>query len=138
MRESHVQKIEVHVAGICMKDDKILVARRTMGRSLYPGLWECGGGQVYEGENFEEAIKRQFSEEFGVIAEPQKVLDTYEIDSDTKILGVRFLMEFKGYSGDSLQKSEEHVEVRWQPIDTIDNQEFIPGLKDVIRNSRNL
>ena len=52
MREEEIHRIEVHVAGICFKDDKVLVAKRSPDMALLPSLWECGGGSVARGENF--------------------------------------------------------------------------------------
>ena len=79
MREEKIHKLEVHVAGICFVGNRVLVAKRTSSRKLYPNLWECGGGQVETGENFDDAVKRQLKQELGVIVKPIKVLGTYEI-----------------------------------------------------------
>ena len=55
MREDKNYQIEVHVAGMCFKDDCVLAVKRSPNRRLYPGLWECSGGQVHPGESFEDA-----------------------------------------------------------------------------------
>ncbi len=117
MREEKIHKIEVHVAGICFKNDRVLIARRSQSRKIYPNLWECGGGQVETGENLNEAVERQLKEELGVIIEPIKILDSYEItipDSEQKkIPGVQFVCRVLGFvNGKCPQISEEHSEWR--------------------------
>lgn len=53
-------------AGILFNnDDKVLIAKRRMGRHL-GGYWEFPGGKIEEGEIPEESVIREFSEEFDV------------------------------------------------------------------------
>jgi isopentenyldiphosphate isomerase len=62
IREEGQDKLEVHVASVCVcvvnGRPQVLVARRTSSRSLFPGKWECGGGMVRRGEGFDTAIQR--------------------------------------------------------------------------------
>lgn len=140
MREEKIHKIEVHVAGICFNRDKALIAKRNSLRKIYPNFWECGGGQVEDGENFEDAIKRQLKEELGIIVEPIKVFKTYEIliqdAKQKKIPGIKFICKIiKFVNGKEPQISEEHSKWRWQSIDKLDGLEFIPGLKEDIKTA---
>jgi 8-oxo-dGTP diphosphatase len=58
--------IKVHaVAGLLMRDGKLLVAERPDGRP-YSGFWEFPGGKVEGGETADEAIKRELFEELGI------------------------------------------------------------------------
>jgi 8-oxo-dGTP diphosphatase len=135
MREDFSNKIEVHVAGICFNYDKVLVAKRAENRSFFPGLWECGGGQVNSGENFEEAVLRQIKEELNVTAKIISVFKTYEIltnDEQKKIPGLIFICKF--LQGEP-KISEEHSELRWQSVDKLNELEFIPTLEDNIKEA---
>lgn len=143
MREEKIYKIEVHVAGICFKEDKVLVVKRSTLRRLYPNLWECGGGQVNAGEDFEEAIKRQLKEEIGVIVDVIRTAGVYEIlvpdTEQKKIPGVIFICKLKGYVNDeSPQISKEHVKWQWQSIDRLEELEFIPSVKERIERAYRL
>lgn len=143
MREDKRFLLEVHVAGICIDGNSVLVVKRSAFRRLYPNLWECGGGQVKEGENFEDAIKRQLYEELGVIVEPIMLFGTYEILTphlnQLKIPGLKFVCKIKSYvNGVSPAISNEHSEWRWQLLDNLDELEFIPGLKEEILEAYNL
>jgi 8-oxo-dGTP diphosphatase len=59
-------KITVHaVAGLIMRDGKLLVAERPQGKP-YSGYWEFPGGKVEENEAGDVAIKRELHEELGI------------------------------------------------------------------------
>ena len=142
-REEKRYLIEVHVAGICFreteKDIEVLIAKRTDNRDLYPSKWECGGGQVYEGENFEEAIKRQMEDELGVLISKSFVFGTYEIDTpdlpQKKIPGLKFICFFNGYLNGNEPKinPKEFSEWKWQPIDDLGKIDFINGVSEDIK-----
>lgn len=139
MREDNVNRIEVHVAGICFNGNKVLVLKRSPSRRLFPNLWECGGGQVNSGENFEEAVIRQLREEAGIAVRPIEVVGTYEIPimgDQRKIPGVYFACRLEGFvCGKEPKISSEHTEWQWQEINKLENLEFIPGIKENIRKA---
>jgi 8-oxo-dGTP diphosphatase len=142
MREKKQHKIEVHVAGICLRetdyDIEVLIAKRAKTKELYPGKWECGGGQVKEGENFEEAVRRKKKEEMGGIVDRGLVFGTYEIKTpklpQKKIPGIKFVCFLKGYvNGKEPQiKSEAFSQWKWQSINNLSGIDFIPGIKEEI------
>lgn len=55
------------VAGILIKDQKLLIARRLPKRK-YGDKWEFPGGKVEEGELHIEALRRELLEEIGIDA----------------------------------------------------------------------
>jgi 8-oxo-dGTP pyrophosphatase MutT (NUDIX family) len=143
MRERQIQKIEVHVAGICFRETEtgieVLIAKRQSNRKLYPGKWECGGGQVNAGENFVSAVKRQMREELGVIVGRAVVFGTYEIDApeleQKKIPGIKFICFWKEYSNGTGPEidGDEFSEFRWQSIEELGGIDFIDGIVQDIR-----
>ena len=142
-REEKRHLIEVHVAGICFreteKDIEVLIVKRNNNRELYPSKWECSGGQVYAGENFEEAVKRKIADELGVLVDRLVVFGTYEMETpqleQKKIPGVRFVCFFDKYiNGQGPQiNPKEHSQWKWQPIDDLGEIDFIEGLRNEIR-----
>lgn len=144
MREEHRELIEVHVAGICFRETEqgilVLIAKRQGTRALYPGLWECGGGQVHAGESFEEAVVRQMREEFGIRIGGAISFSTYDIAvpdlPQKKIPGIKFVCFCKGYEDGRTEPvcdEREHSECRWQSIEELSGFDFIPGVRDDIR-----
>ena len=53
------------VAGVFVREGRLLLARRPAGRA-WPGLWEFPGGKVEPGETPEDALVREWREEMDV------------------------------------------------------------------------
>jgi 8-oxo-dGTP pyrophosphatase MutT (NUDIX family) len=143
-REQQRFEIETHVAGICLRRRGqrigILVAKRLATRELYPGKWECGGGQVRPGENFEEAIKRQMREEFGIEIKILSPISTYQILApqlpQSKIPGIVFLCELKGYvDSDVRLNKKEFSEYKWIEEQEVGRVDFIDGIEKQINDA---
>ncbi|UCG94984.1 MAG: NUDIX domain-containing protein [archaeon] len=142
MREGKIHRIEVHVATICFKAGKVLIAKRTQERKLYPGLWECGGGLVRPGENFIEAVKREAKDELGVIVDVIGPSGTYEIpvpgSEQKKIPGLKFACRVTGFLDGEPQLSKEHTEWKWVSLDQLDGFDFIPGIPEDVKEAYKL
>ncbi len=140
MREEGRHEIEVHVGGICIRDNngdlEVLAAKRSDDRELYPGKWECGGGSIKPGESFQEAIKRQHKEELGIDSNVIMPLGFYNIKTDKipqKIIpGLYILCEA---SGEAKVDGKEIVECKWISVEKIADIDFIPGMIEQIKKS---
>ena len=55
------------VAGLILRDDKILVCQRTR-HQVMPLKWEFPGGKIEEGEQPRPALRRELEEELGIDA----------------------------------------------------------------------
>ena len=135
-REDYQHKIEVHVAAITFKQENgqlyVLAGKRKQDRQIYPGFWEFGGGQVHLNESFENAVKRQMWEEFGVKVNVLEPLTFYTIPCENKSLipGVRIICLCVD-EGSLKEESLEHDIIRWLPVSDIFKLKFIPGLKEI-------
>jgi 8-oxo-dGTP diphosphatase len=129
--------IEVHVAGVCVRPTndhwEVLIAQRTIERHLYPGKWECGGGQVNYGEGLNDAVKRQIFEEFGLEVEPYALLEIYEIHvpgPKRVINGVRFLC--LASDGVIRLNSREFTQYQWVGFPVPADLDWIEGVKKML------
>ncbi len=55
------------VAGLIVKDGKLLVCQRTRHQTM-PLKWEFPGGKIEEGEQPRDALRRELDEELGIVA----------------------------------------------------------------------
>jgi 8-oxo-dGTP diphosphatase len=55
------------VAGLIVKDGKLLVCQRTRHQTM-PLKWEFPGGKIEEGEQPRDALRRELEEELGIAA----------------------------------------------------------------------
>ncbi|MFD0683127.1 NUDIX domain-containing protein [Actinomadura fibrosa] len=135
-RERLRETPEVHVAGTCLAEDggrlKLLVARRSPGRRLFPGLLEGCGGQLRRSEAFADGVRRHFRSELGLdvdVLEDLHVLYTIREPGEPVIPGIRFLCRRAG-TGEPV--SANHSELRWVSTDEfmdIPDAEFVGDLK---------
>ena len=63
------------VAGILIKEGKVLIARRAAHKSM-PGKWEFPGGKIEAHESPEAALERELFEEFGVRTQTGRYIGT--------------------------------------------------------------
>lgn len=133
-RENGVHKIEVHVAGLCFEKREgawhCLIGRRTGSRQLYPGLWECGGGQLHEGETFPGALTRQMREEFGVQIKNILPLKTYAIEAEGKIIPGVVCLCRRADEGEVTIDRAEFSDFAWITAMDLSKYDLIPGVKE--------
>ena len=136
-RERLRETPEVHVAGTCFTEDqdgnvKLLFARRSPDRQLFPGKLEGCGGQLRYSESFVDGVARHFRSELNLDV---RVLEDfhrfYEIrQPDSPIIpGIRFLCQ---QVGDNEPKSAHHTEIVWvseNEFRKMNAQDFVGHLK---------
>lgn len=104
------------IAGIAVRNDRILVAKRVEGGPI--GLrWEFPGGKVEEGETDENALKREFDEELGIDVLPLRILGTSSFlsASGSRELAA-WLVEIPQ---ESVLELREHSDIAWLRLDEL-------------------
>jgi 8-oxo-dGTP diphosphatase len=108
------------VAGIAVEEGKVFVARRIPGGDL-GGKWEFPGGKVEAGESGEEALIREFREEFAVTVRPGPFLASASFEHHGK---TRVLQAYRVYLESHEFTLSEHTEWDWVSLDAIDGLDF--------------
>lgn len=108
------------VAAVIQKDNKILLAQRSLQSRGQPGKWENAGGEVDEGETSEQAIIREIKEELGVDFKINKTLLEDEFPNTD---GVWHVIIYSGsIEGEpKAMISEETSDVKWFDIAELEN-----------------
>ncbi|MGL4738611.1 MAG: NUDIX domain-containing protein [Cellulosilyticaceae bacterium] len=109
------------VAGVVVKDGKVLLARHTYGNGN--GMLIVPGGYVNHSETPQEALKREFLEEVSIVIEPKE------------IIGIRFnfhdwyvVFSADYVSGEAQTDHAENSEVVWMDLEEVMEREDIPEL----------
>ena len=109
------------VAGVVIKDNKVLLARHTYGPGN--GMLIIPGGYVNIGETPQDALKREYMEETNIEVEPKN------------IIGVRFNMHdwyvvFRAeyISGKERSDNDENSEVLWVDVEEAIWRDDVPEL----------
>lgn len=136
-REKGIDEIEVHVATLCFETldgvQRVLIGKRAPNRKIYPDLWECGGGQVRKGQTFQDAVRAQMHDEFGLDVDVLFSLNDYKIETEGKVIpGIRFVCRPKSSQRAKICSSE-HVEFKWVTVEEMRTYDLIPGLLQDVR-----
>jgi 8-oxo-dGTP diphosphatase len=97
------------VAGIALRKARVLVGRRKPGGTL-GGRWEFPGGKREPGESDEDALIREYDEEFGVTVRVGALLgESQFVNGDKRYRLSALLVELLTEPTDL----REHDELRW-------------------------
>lgn len=97
------------VAALIVRDNKVLIAKRSTGDPNLLGKWEFPGGKVKENELEEQAIEREIKEEFEMDIKAIKFLTNNVCEYPSKTIDLR-LYECKYLSGEfHLHDHSEYV-----------------------------
>lgn len=109
------------VAGIVLREDKVLLARHTYGGGK--GKLIIPGGYINRNETPQDAVKREVFEETGIIVEP---LDIVGIRFNLKDWYVIFTAKY--ISGEEKSDGNENSEVVWVDIKDAVLRDDVPEL----------
>jgi len=94
-------------SGIILKEQKILLIKRSNYTKIYPGFWACPGGRAEPSETAEQNVIREVKEEVNLNFTPTEILTTATWQN-------RFLYRFLGtWSGTIIIQEEELTDFGW-------------------------
>lgn len=116
------------VAGVVIRDNKVLLARHTYGSGK--GMLIIPGGYVQFGETPQDALVREYMEETKIQVRP------------LEIIGIRFNMHdwyivFRAdyISGQAISDQDENSEVLWMDVEEAMRREDVPELTKIMIQS---
>ena len=112
------------VAALIVKDNKILIAKRSTGDPNLLGKWEFPGGKVKENESDEHAIEREIKEEFEMNIKANKFLINNICEYPTKTIDLK-LYECEYISGEF--HLHDHSEYRFVKKEELLKNELCPA-----------
>lgn len=126
-------KFAVAVTAIIVRDDTVLLLKRSADKAHLPGYWDPCSGRMERGETPEQAVIREAFEETGLTVEPLGVLDTFHFfygPEREEFVGMTFLC--RPEDGE-VTLSTEHTEARWVKLSEVDGYDMADGLQDVLK-----
>jgi mutator protein MutT len=111
------------VAGILVRDDKILLGLRSPTRAFYPDVWDMFGGHIEAQEQPEQALVRELQEELDITPTHWRELEVLRESvpagdgMDARDLIVYFYC-VTGWAGTPVNRQmEEHSTIQWFSYD---------------------
>jgi 8-oxo-dGTP pyrophosphatase MutT (NUDIX family) len=116
---------------VCRRGGKLLIAERQKAGSSFSGKWGFPGGMQEVGETILAAAARELLEETGVVAEPLRVIDAFDVigkDPDERIRAhftlICVLLDWKSGEGEPI---EDAAQLGWYtPDDALKGLELFP------------
>lgn len=109
------------VAGVVIKDGRVLLARHTYGAGR--GRLIIPGGYIQHGETPEQAVRRELLEETGIETEPAGIIG---VRFNCKDWYVAFRAEY--VAGEARSDHDENSEVTWLETEKALAAEDVPDL----------
>lgn len=115
--------------GMVVKDGKIFMVKDQRGN------WEFPGGRLGEGEEPEDALRREFIEELGVSdLTISKLIHGFEFESERD--GQNYHYDVRCYQCDAsledVKISDEHQECKWISLSKVDDFQMRDGYREAI------
>lgn len=128
------------VGSVVFRNNSVLVVRR--GNPPLKDSWSLPGGRVRQGENLEEAVKREIREECGIEIEVRDLITLFEYiehDESEKVKYHYIVFDFAAeYRSGRLMHSSDADDARWVPIQKLDEYSLTDAvnsaIKDAIKN----
>ena len=137
MQRGYPQRPILGVAGIIIKDGKVLLIKR--GKEPGYGKWSIPGGVVKLGEPLKDAVRREVLEETGLKVEPIEFVEVFERvirDKESKIEYHYVLIDFfcRYISGEA-KSGTDALDTRWVIPEKISNYNMTTGTEEVIKKA---
>ena len=119
----------IAVGAVIVRDGSILMVRR--GREPARGLWSIPGGRLERGESIADAVRREVREETGLDVEVGGLLGVFEVIGEDHFV---ILDHVASVTGDhSVRAGDDAGEVRWVPLNELENLECTPRFVETLR-----
>ena len=101
---------------LLIRDDRILLAKRSSKLSQSPDCWSIPGGGVEYGESVQEALIREIKEELNLDLVEYRLWNVYSVTSDSyQVIALYFIGSAEG---DISLQEKEISEVKWFDINS--------------------
>ena len=117
-------------AALIWRGDKFMICQRPVNKTRALE-WEFVGGKVEAGESLQQALIRECHEEIGIDVTPKDVF--MEVDHTYPDITIHLTL-FNATIEDGVEPIRlEHNDIKFITADEIDNFEFCPADKDILR-----
>lgn len=126
-----IQMVGCAFLPIDRKMKRILISKRSMNKKYFPGFWEVIGGNLEFGEDFEDSVIREVSEEINC-----KIKNLEHLHSRVMYLDGLMYITVAYYGelfSEPIFNKEEISEIKWITEVELEKFVFCPGDKELLK-----
>lgn len=116
-------KKDIILTGIIKDKDQLLIVRRSLDDTSYPGTWEFPGGHLDDNETIKDGLKRELFEEIGFDMDFEPIITNYTDElkvknNETKLsIEIDFIINVNKEEVE-IKLSDEHIDFKWVTKDS--------------------
>ena len=139
-RHPYPDKPQVAVGAIVVKDNKVLLVKRSQPPGK--GLWAIPGGGVELGETLQEAAEREVREETGITVRTRNPVCAFDLIDRDDAGRIRFhyvIVDFMAdYVGGKAKPNDDASEVCWTTLQELEELPASQTTKELLKNTVHL
>jgi 8-oxo-dGTP diphosphatase len=110
--------MRICAGALLVRENEILLAKRSRDRAFYPGVWDVVGGHCEAGETPADTLTRELEEELGIRPLAFTEVGVLGEPEPAKYGDARYhIFAVRAWSGTPRLLNTEHSEVRWVKLD---------------------
>ena len=111
------------VGSVLVRNNKILLPKRSPSLKIYPNLYEFPGGKVEHGETLKEALKRELSEELSIDVDVCDIIefDNNVLTTDKLILTIFIIKKWNNELKINPEINSEILEIDINQLENVEN-----------------
>ncbi len=113
---------DVIVSGILAHDGRVMLAKRALTKKIAPGMYHLPGGHVEFGEDPEQALIREFKEEFDLDVEIRGIVRAFSyVKDDLHTIGITYEVAYGTIPDVIPIDKNDTEEITWVDSTTYEN-----------------
>lgn len=128
------------VGSVLIKNNKILLPKRSANLKKMPNMYEFPGGKIEKGETLKEGLKRELQEELSIDVDIEDIIEFPKnvLETENFILTVYIVKKWKGELTINHEINSEILEVDFDQLQNVEDlletdKQLIPSINDFFK-----
>ena len=128
------------VGSVLIKNNKILLPKRSANLKKMPNMYEFPGGKIEKGETLKEGLKRELQEELSIDVDIEDIIEFPKnvLETENFILTVYIVKKWKGELTINHEINSEILEVDFDQLQNVEDlletdKQLIPSINEFLK-----
>ena len=128
------------VGSVLIKNNKILLPKRSANLKKMPNMYEFPGGKIEKGETLKEGLKRELQEELSIDVDIEDIIEFPNniLETEKFILTIYIIKKWKGELTINHEINSEILEVDFDQLQNVEDlletdKQLIPSINEFFK-----